>query len=52
VRGTSGKEYALNPDGTVGAAVTDPGLIGIAPVFEASDDVPGGLVDAVCGPGR
>ena len=52
VRGNSGKVYALNPDGRVGAHVTDPGLIGISPVFQASDGVPGGLVDAVCGPLR
>jgi hypothetical protein len=34
------------------AYVTDPGVIGISPIFRASDDVPGGFVDAVCGPGR
>jgi outer membrane protein assembly factor BamB len=52
VRCSSGKVYALNADGTIGALITDPAVIGSSPIFQASEFVPAGFIDAICGPGR
>jgi hypothetical protein len=52
VRCNSGKVYTLNADGTVGSYVADPNAVDSSPILQASADVPGEFIDAVCGPGR
>jgi outer membrane protein assembly factor BamB len=52
VRCPSGKVYALNPDGSVGAYVSDPAVIGTSPVLQATTPQTAALVSALCGPAR
>ena len=52
VRCPSGKVYALNPDGSVGAYVSDPAVLGTAPILQATTPQTAALVGALCGPAR
>ncbi|HEX2035464.1 MAG TPA: PQQ-binding-like beta-propeller repeat protein [Chloroflexota bacterium] len=53
VRCASGRVYTLNANGAIGEYVSTPAQLGSNPhILQASDTVPQGLVDAVCGPGR
>jgi outer membrane protein assembly factor BamB len=52
IRCPSGRVYVLNADGSVGAYVTDPAVIGNSPILQASDPRSAALVSALCGPTR
>ena len=52
IRCPSGKVYAVNPDGSVGAYVSDPAVIGTSPILQATDPRSAALVSTLCGPAR
>ena len=49
IRCGSGKVYRLNPDGTVGAYVSDPAVLAGAPVLQASASYSADQIKATCG---
>jgi hypothetical protein len=49
VRCASGRIYRINGDGTAGAYVSDPAVIGNAPILQASASVSADQLKAVCG---
>jgi hypothetical protein len=52
VRCSSGRIYSLTSDGDIGQYVSDPSIVGMAPILQASETFPASWIDLVCGPGR